>query len=66
MAIVSKLPLLIDIDLYKEHNGYVMPELNEFDIDQGITTPELKFEKWSYYVQLQLNAVLQDELAIIK
>lgn len=63
MAIATKYQLLLTYDVYKEHNGFVVPMINDEDIRNGIDTPEKKFEAWSYRAQIQLNAVLQDGLA---
>ena len=56
--------LIVPFDLYKSHNGYILPQINEFDKENGITTIEQKYQNWSYHVQTVLNTALQDTLVL--
>ncbi len=62
MAIAAPDKLLIDYNIYKQYNGFILPKINDDDIENGLTTPELKFQAWSFYTQEQLNQVVQEEL----
>lgn len=62
MALIQKTKLLVDYNQYKEFNGFVEPIITSEDIENGLDTVAKKYEAWSRYTQVILNAILQEEL----
>lgn len=45
MSLVQPKKLLLTYEVYKQHNGFVAPQINDEDIANGLNTPEDKFQK---------------------